>query len=239
MNKSNIPDSLDLLLFEVMPKVNDPDLDLYLTTAPDRCLSRRDKEKIRKRADAEKRFYERNKTYRPALATLKRVAVVFLIVTSVAFASAMSVKAVREALWDIIVGWYEEYIQLDFTKENSTVDSTTDSAFEFEYKEPKLDVGYERYVIAQKSNRFFVEYEREKVLICYSQTLLDSHKTATSNNDTTITKITINNYDGYAFNYKRDNMEQNKIMWEDDTYIYSVSANLPLDELKAIAETIE
>ena len=239
MNKSNIPDSIDLLLFEVMPKVNDPDLDLYLTTAPDRCLSRRDKEKIRKRADAEKRFYERNKTYRPALATLKRVAVVFLIVTSVAFASAMSVKAVREALWDIIVGWYEEYIQLDFTKENSTVDSTTDSAFEFEYKEPRLDEGYERYVIAQKENQLFVEYEKDMIQIAYHQYLISDMNIYTSNNDTVVTEIKIGDSNAVAFTFYSNGAEQNTIMWEDGIYFYSIGANLPLDELKAIAETIE
>ncbi|MBQ7896786.1 MAG: DUF4367 domain-containing protein [Clostridia bacterium] len=239
MNRSNIPDALDLLLFKVMPKTDDPDLDIYLTADPELFLSRKAKEKIRKRAEAEKRFYEKSKKYSPVLAAIKRVAVVFLIVTSVAFASAMSVKAVREALWDIIVGWYEEYIQLDFTKENPTAENTTASAFEFEYKEPRLGEGYERYVIEQDQKDFGIEYEKDKTLIVYRQNLIDDRRIYTSNNDTVVSEIKIGDYDAFAFTFYSNGAEQNTIMWEDGIYFYSIGANLPLDELKAIAETIE
>ncbi len=236
MNRS---DSLDFLIMKAIPYVKDTDLEIYLSANPHLTLSEKEKEKILKRAEKEKRYSDSHKKYRPVYEAIRRVAVVVLIVTSILFASAMSVKAVREAVWEIIVGWYEEYIRLDFTKDASITENKTNTALEFEYKEPSLNEGYERYVISQKPNRFFVEYEKGEILICYSQTLLDGHNITITNNDTTVTEIIINNYNGYAFYYKRDNMEQNEIMWEDNTYIYSLSANLPLDELKAIAKTIE
>ena len=236
MNRS---DSLDFLIMKAIPYVKDTDLEIYLSANPHLTLSEKEKEKILKRAEKEKRYSDSHKKYRPVYEAIRRVAVVVLIVTSILFASAMSVKAVREAVWEIIVGWYEEYIRLDFTKDASITENKTNTALEFEYKEPSLNEGYERYVISQKPNRFFVEYEKGETLITYCQEFISDARHFTSNNDTVVSEIKIGDNNAYAFTFYTKKSVQNTIMWVDGTYYYSIGANLPLEELKAIAETIE
>ena len=52
-------------------------------------------------------------------------------------------------------------------------------------------------------------------------------------------EIKIGDNNAYAFTFYTKKSVQNTIMWVDGTYYYSIGANLPLEELKAIAETIE
>lgn len=233
----NTPDALDFLIMKAIPYAKDTDLERYLSADPDLTLSEKDKEKIIKRT--EKSYADSHKKYRPVFEAVKRVAAAVLIAISLLFASAMSVKEVREAVWDIIVGWYEEYIRLDFSKGSDLPAPSQNEAAKFVYKEPRIDEGYERYVIAQDENEFGIEYEKDSTLIVYRQYLINDKRVFTNNHNTVVSEIKIGNFVAYAFTYFVNEAEQNTIVWQDETYIYSIYANLPLEELKAIAETIE
>lgn len=63
---------------------------------------------------------ERRKSeYGAVYKTAKEVAAVVLIVCSAAFIFAMSVDAVREALWSTIVKWYEDYISVAYVVDDT------------------------------------------------------------------------------------------------------------------------
>ena len=49
-----------------------------------------------------------------AKTVLSRVAVIALVVMSIAFAAMMSVSAIRNAIWNTIVEWYDKYISIDY-----------------------------------------------------------------------------------------------------------------------------
>lgn len=232
MDKRAAFDGIDKLIYTSIPYMKDNDLDLYHNADRALTLTHREKNAIARRAQSP---YD----LRPFLKALKRASVILLIVSSLAFASAMTVKAVREAVWDIIVGWYEEYIRLDFSKGSDLPAPSQNEAAKFVYKEPMIDERYERYVIAQDENEFGIEYEKDSTLIVYRQYLINDKRVFTNNHNTVVSEIKIGNFVAYAFTYFVNEAEQNTIVWQDETYIYSIYANLPLEELKAIAETIE
>ena len=72
----------------------------------------------------------RNESKRPKIRSLKRVsariAVAVLVVLSVMFMTIMSISAVRNVIWAVIVEWYDEYIEIKHddgtTNENSTLE---------------------------------------------------------------------------------------------------------------------
>lgn len=61
----------------------------------------------------------RRSEYGAVYKTAKEVAAVVLIVCSAAFIFAMSVDAVREALWSTIVKWYEDYISVAYVVDDT------------------------------------------------------------------------------------------------------------------------
>ncbi len=46
------------------------------------------------------------------------MAVIALVVMSTAFAAMMSVSAIRNAIWNTIVEWYDKYISIDYKRDN-------------------------------------------------------------------------------------------------------------------------
>ena len=56
-----------------------------------------------------------------------RVVVPLLVLMSLAFALIISISATRQALWQVIVEWYDEYVQISFEPPESVTRSQDES----------------------------------------------------------------------------------------------------------------
>jgi len=227
MNNTPQVDMFDALLYAAAPYAGRQELEEYFSVEPPMQLSERVKRRIIKRA-------KRGAT--PILVYAKRAAMIALVVMAIGFAGVMSIDAVRAALWDAIVGWYEAYIAVAFVQEEM-VSAPTEI---LEYREPRgLGEEFVRYEMRKNDSGLIVEYESATALIYYRQGLMDQFETFVSNQESTISdEIKVNGYVGMISSAMTNIGEQLTILWHDDEYAYVLTGNMPVDELLRIAESV-
>lgn len=227
MNNTPQVDMFDALLYAAAPYAGRQELEEYFSVEPPMQLSARVKRRIIKRA-------KRGAT--PILVYAKRAAMIALVVMAIGFAGVMSIDAVRAALWNAIVGWYEEYIAVAFVQEEM-VSAPTEI---LEYREPRgLGEEFERYEVRRNESSLSVEYENDTVLVIYRQGLLDQFEMFTSNQESEMSeKIEVNGCSGLVASAMTNIGEQLTILWHDDEYAYVLTGNMPVDELLRIAESV-
>ena len=137
MNEAQKLDELDIQLYAIIPNVRSKDIDIYNAADPTK-ISDKSSKKIFSRIKREINYIEAHEKYRPALEMWKRAAVVVLVVMSVAFASVMSVEAVRNAIWEAVTTWYNESIHFKYVGD----DNAAAPDILLEYKEPIVGDDY-------------------------------------------------------------------------------------------------
>ena len=227
MNKKPYVDMLDALLYAAAPYAGQNELAEYFSVEPPMQLSERIKRRIIRRA---KRGTVTVMQY------AKRVAVIALIVISIGFAGVLSIDAVRAALWNAIVEWYEEYIAVAFVQEE-TVSAPTEI---LEYREPRgLGEEFVRYEVGRNESSLIVEYESDVVLISYRQAVFDQFEIFLSNHESEIfNEIKVNGYPGMITSATTNIEQQLTILWHDDEYTYFIIGNITVDELLKVAESV-
>lgn len=206
--------------------VNDVDPNITLSEKADKRIYRKLKRRIA--------YDEKRENYSPILENLKRVAVVVLAILSISFAGALSIEAVRVDIYNAIIEWFDKSYRISFEEKPEVATERI-----LEYKEPILPEKYGRYEIRKDSINYFIEYESENVLVTYSQSLLDNYSSDRSNENTIIEDIKVNDCDGVKALYTAAGTTTTSIIWHDNVYVYSISSDLPYEELLKIAETIE
>ena len=165
----------------------------------------------------------------------KRVAAVILIACTLSFAAAMSVEAVRTAIWNAIVTWYDDYVAISFRK-----DGVSDAPETIVIKkEPEMD-GYEREVLLDSPTMYMVSYSSESCLVVYTQTVLDQNELRIDAKKTSGYDISIGENAGQIF--YADDKNETFIVWNDGEYSFTLQCDLTeyADKvLTEIAETIK
>lgn len=227
MNKIPQVDMLDAILYAAAPYAGRRELEEYSAADLTMQLPIRTKRRIVKRA---------KRGPAPILRQLKRVAVIALVVMSVCFAAVLSIEAVREAIWNAIVEWYEESIAVSFVCEEA-VSAPTEI---LEYREPRgLGEEFVRYEVGRNEKSFSVEYESESTLIVYWQGLLNGFDTYLSNIEAVkMDDIKIGELSGVITSTPTELGQQLTIVWHDNEYSYVITGNIFWDKLLQIAESV-
>lgn len=239
MNETPKTDMMDILLYAVAPYACTQELDEYNNADPSLKLSDKAKKRIIKRLKNEQEYQEKHEKYSPAWEYTKRVAVIVLLALSLSFVSAMSIEAVRTALWEVIMEWGEERIFYWYQSDEEEPAVLTQI---LKYKEPRaIGEEYTRYEGLKNEYYYTVEYEKEGVLISYSQDLLNNNGIYLSNESTIIENVVVGNYMGSMVTSYLHEREFYTIIWNDHVYMYTLSGggNITRDELIAIAESVE
>ena len=111
----------------------------------------------------------KNETRKPKVRLLKRVstriAVAILVLLSVAFMTLMSISAVRNAIWNVVIEWYDEYIDIKHNDGTDDNNSKLDK-IEFINKPTVLPDGVEEIQLIESSNTIMYDYYIDENYIC-------------------------------------------------------------------------
>lgn len=111
-----------------------------------------------------------DKTQNKVRIFLKRSCAVILIICTTLFAFAMSIEAVRDALWEMVTEWFDEYVTIGYRTE--TLVPTVIK----EKKEPSwFPQEYEREVMTDSISAYVVRYFLNgKTVLTYKQFVMKS-----------------------------------------------------------------
>ena len=178
----------------------------------------------------------RRSEYGAAYKVGKQVAAVVLIVCSAAFIFAMSVDAVREALWSTIVKWYEDYISVAYV-----VDDTPPMFIETKKEPTAIPEDWTSEVKLDSKSMYYIQYSLgDDVLMTYKQKLLNADEDWIDNENSVVENIKIRNYIGNLITIF--DKEFSFLMWNDGCYSYTISfdnSKIERDSVLKMAESLQ
>lgn len=160
----------------------------------------------------------------------KRVAIIFLIFISIAFATTMSVEAYRVKFFEIVIEVWEEFTSIIFKSEESIDDRklipVNPIYIPDDFKIIEEDTNHYEHFIYWK-NDYGVE-------IMFEQAKITSNAIINDTEGIEIEKIFIQEQEVIYFTNK--NIHQ--LYWNDSNYIYTIVSSYDKKELIKMAESI-
>jgi len=179
------------------------------------------------------KLIRRSKTGSPvgAIAFLRRHMVAFVAAIIILFASAMSVSAVRAAVFEFITEVYEKFTHIFFNESRSS----SDSAGEFIVRRPSfIPEGFE-LVSEKTAGPVLLVYEKGSDYISYSQQRVEDVSMDINTEGAELEEL---EFKGLPAKYYSNQGVQN-LLWYDDEYLYMVSSTLDRDTVFRIAGSVE
>lgn len=193
---------------------------------------------------------------RPALAVCRkcfvRVAVALMALMSIGFLTVMAIPDVRNAMFDAVVEWYENYVSVRFEVgggdepgDIASVDPDTASAsvtpptkIEKIMKPTYVPQDAEEDVVANNTFCVITDYYLgDDMVLSFTQTLLNDWEKLFDNGISDTQDIAINGNKAVVF---RHETQGNVIVWSDGEYCYQLrSVTFGIDELVKIASSVK
>ena len=197
-------------------------------------------------------FREEHKTVRlKARTVLTRVAVAILIIISLMLALIACVPVLRDAIWEVIVEWTDDYIKVDMqgignpdnsdnteTPGDSTQNAVVPPPYIQQFREPVVDnEAVEAEVLGKNDSVYLIDYYiGDDWYFTYSQSVfgegLKIDSTAVE-----VKMVKVNGFDALLA-ITEDNME-NKIVWGDGEYLYYIYGTMNESEIIKLAESVK
>jgi hypothetical protein len=179
------------------------------------------------------KLVRRGKTGSPAggAVFLRRRAVALIATIIILFASAMSVSAVRAAVFEFVTEVYEKFTHMFFEESPPSQESSD----EFIVRRPSfIPEGFE-LVDEKTAGPVLLVYENGSDYISYSQQRLEDVSMDINTEGAELEEVEFN---GHPAKYYSNRGVQN-LLWYDDEYLYMVSSTLDRDTVFRIAESVE
>ncbi len=168
------------------------------------------------------------------------IAVMFLAVCTVCFGAVMSVKAVREVLWELVVEANDDYLEVNYVPKADVQEIMPPTRIE-EYKDIDL-VGFdlEKKIIMKAPVAYIVEYyEDERRVLLYNQFLIKDDSRQVNNENTIVEEFIINGYSGLLV--YSVSQQYYCLTWTDGMYAYGLegsSNDFTKEEMMTILKTL-
>lgn len=160
----------------------------------------------------------------------KRVAIIFLIFISIAFATTMSVEAYRVKFFEIVIEVWEEFTSIIFKSKESIDDRKLIPV-------NPIYIPDDFKIIEEDTNHYehFIYWENDYgVEIMFEQAKITSNAIINDTEGIEIEKIFIEEQEVIYFTNK--NVHQ--LYWNDSNYIYTIVSSYDKKELIKMAESI-
>lgn len=166
-----------------------------------------------------------------------RVAIVCLVVLSMTFVAMMSVSAIRKAIWNTIVEWYNSYFEITVDDGDDSTITETITEIKQIHKPVNLPEGIEEDIVVNQKRIFFAEYYNvDERIASYRQRILDETSSVHVNSeDVTIYNKVVNQYSITIIKYSNGNLH---IFWSDNLYFYTLEGT-DLSVLEELISKIE
>ncbi len=165
--------------------------------------------------------------------SMKRIAACVMISISFALCSCICFPEVRAEVAGLLVEFYDEY--LGITDENDSVITQ-----EMEHRVPAyIPEGYE--LVKDNSTRYWGDRtykNKEGKIIRYYQNINTEATRYFDSEGAMLSDVFVKEYKGKFLEYLDEDKKESVIMWTDGYYTYYITAELPYEELKAIAESV-
>lgn len=197
-----------------------------------------------------KRRIIRKYKYAPVIATVKRIAskaAMFAgVLLTATLITVMSVSALREAIIDAVIEWYNDYVSVRFETEAPTENieaepSETERPWEavMKARRPReIPDGVEEVVHLDSKINVFIDYYLNGTLwASYSQSMYNENNIYIDNEAVVLDSIKINGYDAIIIQSAAKN--EKALIWNDGIYIYRVSSIGAIDDLILLSASVE
>lgn len=167
---------------------------------------------------------------------LSRVAVIALVVISMMFTAMMSVSAIRNAVWNVIVEWYDKYISVDY----ETGDPVSPPTIIEKVRKPTLlPLGFEEDIIFDDKWSYLSEYYvGDECRLVFGQSLLDKGSVDVDSDEAAIENVVIGVFDGILLTYEKNT--DVKLIWNDGEYLYTLTGyDIETGTLIMIAQSVK
>lgn len=175
----------------------------------------------------------RNKTRKPfdCVATLQKITASILIVFSIWNALMICSPAVQAAVKDTIVEFFDKYISFDFSKNDDFIIVGTHKIgyipSGYQLTQSKTTERYEKYIFSNGTDDINLRIMSSSI----SEAGVDSENRM-------MQPVKIKSYVAYALLHD-DSNEPTIVIWGDENRSFLLTANLSLNELTKIANSIE
>lgn len=171
------------------------------------------------------------KPYFKLICTTGRRVACIVVLMLVVFASSLTVKAVREAVYDFIMSIFSDHTVV-------TVDSGTDAGYpetiEEEYYISNLPEGFERVDYSKSSISVFSAYENKDKYILFSQYTKAYYETNYDNELTQSTKQYSKNEQVFLV---FESEKETTFIWDNGEYIFTITSNLDKSSITNLCDS--
>lgn len=186
---------------------------------------------------------EENKTMRRKVRMIfTRLAVAMLIIMSLMFTLIACIPVLRDAVWDAILEWHEKYVTVDFgpVEDNGDTGEKEDQIPTYiqQYYEPTFYMeNLEHEEIARNNAALAIEYFiGDDFYFLYTQGVL-SNSIKIDNNMLDMKTVNVNG--NTAVLIITENDLENKLIWSDGQYLFSIYGTLDEETIIKVAEIVK
>lgn len=164
----------------------------------------------------------------------KRAAVIAVILISVVMGSLLSVEASRNAIFNSVLEWKADHVDIYFRQEEKPQPEGTGI-----YKPQYIPEGFVESKSEKVGSAYRTEYQnREKVSIAFEQLPVSTGKTMMDTEHSTYQEIAMNGQKAYLLEAKTPG-DETQIIWQVDKGSLKLSSKIDKKELIQMAESVK
>lgn len=179
---------------------------------------------------------------------IKIGALVALLCMSVAFTACMFVPVIREVVWNTIVEWYEDHIEVSFSDTEMETEAPTEppedelpTSIEQTARLTYLPEGYVEGDGVLSNFQYWVNYctQNDEWKFYFRQSIIDGTNSFLDNESSKVIYLKVNEYSAVFTEYEGENPAFS-LVWSDAKYRYSLYGYFnSITEMIQIAESVE
>ena len=159
----------------------------------------------------------------------KKIASIILIIIGITFVSLLCFEDVRAACKNVIITFYEKYIQFDYTNDNDTRLGNLSPQY--------IPEGFELIQSYSDEWELYIEYKNESNETIEILCLIEEQSLHLDNEHYIVEQVIINDFDGLFFD-SQDDQRTNHLTWSTIDGYFIISSSLDFDIMKKIAENL-